>query len=227
VVRPDLNIDLGELPDEPEELYRLAHRVNVACGGHAGDEPSMRLACRRARAAGATLGAHPSFEDRANFGRLALAVEPADLRRSVARQCAALRTIGLEESVAIAHVKPHGALYHAANADPLLAAAVVEGALDVLGPVAIVGPPWGALSDAAGVRGLAFLREGFADRGYSEDGTLLPRGTPGALLSDPALATEQARRLAASKRFDTLCVHGDTPHAVEVARAVRAALEGA
>jgi UPF0271 protein len=215
-----LNIDVGELPDEPPELVAVAHRVNVACGGHAGDEATMAAVVARARAAGVLVGAHPSYEDRASFGRRALVVPLPELARQVEAQCARLRAVAGQ----VAHIKPHGALYHAAAADPGVAGAVIEGAVRALGPVAVMGPPAGALRDAAARRGLSYLREGFADRGLRPDGSLVPRGEPGALLTDPAACAAQAARLAAEGAFNTLCVHGDGPGALAVARAVRAVL---
>ncbi len=219
-----LNIDLGELPDEPVELYSLAHRVNVACGGHAGDAASMRLACRLARTSGARLGAHPSFEDRENFGRVAIEAPAAEIRDSVERQCRALREIAESEGVVVKHMKPHGALYHSAAREPALAVAVIDATLAALGRVEIVGPPDGGLRDAAERAGVVYVREGFADRRYLPDGRLAPRGQPGALIHDPLEAAAQARELARAGRVDTICVHGDTLHATLIARAVRVAL---
>lgn len=210
---PTLNVDLGELPDEPEELYRLAHVVNIACGGHAGDDASMARAVELARSAGATIAAHPSYPDRAGFGRVSMSLSPAELATAIRQQL--LRLSGVAGTITI--VKPHGALYHDLGRDPALAAAFVE-AVSVLGAPAIVGPPGSPLARC----GLPFLREGFADRGYAPDGSLLPRGTPGALIEDPQRAAAAARALA--HRVDTLCVHGDTPNAVAIARAVREAL---
>jgi UPF0271 protein len=223
-VTPSLNIDAGELPDEPPALVAAADRVNVACGGHAGDDDTMRTTLARAQAAGTRAGAHPSYPDRAGFGRVAMDVAPAALALEVEAQCARLAAHARALGVAIEHVKPHGALYHRAAADPAVADAVIDGAVAALGPVAVVGPPTGALRDAALRRGLPYLREGFADRGMTADGGLVPRGAPGALLHDPADAAAQARRLVASGAYDTVCVHGDSPNAVAVARAVRAAL---
>lgn len=218
---PALNVDLGELPAEPEALWALADLVSIACGGHAGDEATMRLALARCRRHGTAAGAHPSFVDRAGFGRVAQAVDAATLGLQIVAQLGALAEAAEAEGVALGHLKPHGALYHAADADPALAEAVVDATAAVLGPVRIVGPPGGALERAAARVGLPYWREGFADRGYGPDGRLLPRGTPGALL-DAEAAAAQAVRLADA--FDTLGVHGDSPGAVEVLRAVRAAL---
>lgn len=221
---PRLNIDLGELPDEPEALWTLAELANVACGGHAGDDDSMAAACLLAKRHGAMLGAHPSYEDRANFGRRSLVVSADELEDSVRRQCARLVAIAKQHGVEVQHVKPHGALYHDASRDPALARAVVAGARAAIGSPAIVGPPGSQLLEAAREAGLAAWVEGFADRGYRPDGTLVPRTEPGALLTVPEEAAAQARRLADSGRFDTLCIHSDTVGAVEIARAVREAL---
>lgn len=216
-----LNVDLGELPDEPEELWALATVANVACGGHAGDAASMRRACSQARARGVAVTAHPSYPDRAGFGRVAMAL-PADvLVAALAAQCAALLEAAAAEGVAVVGVKPHGALYHAVARNRAVAEAAVRGC-------AAVGGVW-MLPPAAVLAELVprVVVEGFADRGYLPDGGLVPRGQPGALLDDPAAAAAQALSLARSGRYQTLCVHGDTPGAVGVARAVRDALEGA
>ena len=221
-----LNIDLGELPGEDEELYRLAHVASIACGGHAGDEASMRLALERCARSGARAGVHPSYVDREGFGRRALDVTPEVLRAQVVEQCARLAAQAAALGVPLEYAKPHGALYHAANRDPALARAVVSAVARVLGGgVTVIGPPSGALREAAREAGLAHAREGFADRGTSPDGTLVPRGQPGAVITDPALAKENALRLARSGAFETVCIHGDTPGAVAVAREVRSALD--
>ncbi|MFN7145887.1 MAG: LamB/YcsF family protein, partial [Myxococcota bacterium] len=158
-MRPTLNIDVGELPDEPASLVALAERVNVACGGHAGDAVTMRSVLVRARAAGTEVGAHPSYEDRAGFGRVALDVPPERLAEQVRAQCGRLAAVARDLGVPVAHVKPHGALYHRAAADRMVAEAVLDGAEAALGPVAVIGPPAGVLRDAAARRGLPYLRE--------------------------------------------------------------------
>jgi UPF0271 protein len=221
-----LNIDLGELPGEDEQLYALAHVANIACGGHAGDDASMRRALELCARHGTRAGAHPSYEDREGFGRKALDVTPEVMRRQVAGQCARLARLAASQGVPVRYAKPHGALYHAANASPALARAVVEGVVEALGrSLTVIGPGTGALRDAALEAGLAYAREGFADRGTRPDGSLIPRGQPGAVLTDPARARENTLRLATSGGVDTLCVHGDTPGAVELAREVRAMLD--
>ncbi|WP_426749570.1 LamB/YcsF family protein [Myxococcus sp. Y35] len=221
-----LNIDLGELPGEDAQLYALAHIANIACGGHAGDDASMRHALELCERHGARAGAHPSYEDREGFGRRALDVAPEQLRAQVAGQCARLATLAAERHLPVQYAKPHGALYHAANAAPALARAVVDGVVAALGPgVTLIGPGTGALHEAARAAGLAYAREGFADRGTRPDGSLIPRGQPGAVLTDHALARANTVRLATGGGVDTVCVHGDTPGAVELAREVRATLD--
>ncbi len=220
-----LNVDLGELPDEPPELYACANVVNVACGGHAGDAESMRQAIDLCAAHGAKLGAHPSYPDRKGFGRMRVAIPPDELQRCLGEQCAHLQGFARAAGVAIAFVKPHGALYHVARTDEATAEAIVVGAQQVLGMVTIIGPPDGALARAAARAKLGYAREGFADRATREDGTLVPRSEPGALLLDPSVAAARARSLAAAGEVDTVCVHGDTPGAVAIAGAVRTALD--
>ena len=215
-----LNIDVGELRDEPAELYASAHLVNVACGGHAGDAGSMARAAWLARAWGAEVGAHPGYPDRAGFGRVSLPMSAEAVRAAVRAQCGALAAV----VGPVHHMKAHGALYHDADRDPSLAAAVVDGAVDALGPVYVLGPAHGHLAAAAAARGLPFLVEGFADRGVGPDDRLIPRGQPGALLTDPGLAAARAATLLREGRVGTIGVHGDTPGAVAIARAVRAVL---
>lgn len=225
-----LNIDLGELSDEPPELYAIADVANIACGGHAGDDNSMRRALALCDEHGALPGAHPSYPDRSGFGRRRMDLHPDDLAEIVGEQCARLATHADEAGLRLEFVKPHGALYHDVARDPEVAGAVVAGVERALGPgPTLIGPPTGAFAGAAAARGLAYAREGFADRARREVAPgrweLVPRDEPGALVTDPAFAQTQALELAASGAVDTICVHGDTPGAVAVARAVRHALE--
>lgn len=221
-MRPLLNIDAGEHDDEPEQLYALADALNVACGGHAGDADSMRRVLRACAQFGTRVGAHPSYPDRANFGRVTMAIVHADLALSVEAQCHSLAETAREVGVPIVHLKLHGALYHDANRSLALAQLCLEAATRALGDVAIVGPRHGALRDATQARGLAYLVEGFADRGTYEDGTLIPRDQPGALITDPHACATRAKELA--RKVDTLCVHGDTRDALAIAEAVANAL---
>lgn len=227
----ELNIDLGELPGEPAALYGLATTVNLACGGHAGDKASMARALSFAMARGTTVAAHPSYPDRLGFGRTTMALEPGAVADAVAAQCAVLQALARRPGFPVAQVKPHGALYHDAAGSQALAAAVIEGAARGLGiavaALTVTGPPRGALLDEARRRGARYAREGFADRAYRADGTLVPRSQGGALLTDPEACARQAMGLASSGTIETICVHGDSPGAVEIASRVRDALAGA
>jgi UPF0271 protein len=223
-----LNIDLGETEAESDELYAYAHVANVACGGHAGDARSMARAVALCREHGTRVGAHPSYPDREGFGRRRLAIAATAMREAVATQCAALAEAARAAGVRVELVKAHGALYHAARDDAELAEAILDGAARALGAgVTVIGPPDGALAEAAARHRLAYAREGFADRATRPDGTLVPRTEAGALIDDPRAAAERARELVRAGGVDTICVHGDTPGAVAIARAVRAALDGA
>ncbi|WOQ69335.1 5-oxoprolinase subunit PxpA [Microbacterium limosum] len=239
----DLNADLGETVDgvataDDAAMFEVVSSASIACGGHAGDDRSMADAARRARERGVAVGAHPSYPDRAGFGRRAVSLPPGELRASVAGQLAALRRAGAD----IRYVKPHGALYHAVTVDAGQADAVVAVVAElserVGSPLPILGLD-GAIARAAERAGLPFVREAFLDRGYRPDGTLVPRGQRGDLLHDSALVARRAVRLALDGVVEaedggevvagaaSLCLHGDTPAAVEMARAVRAALDAA
>lgn len=220
-----MNLDAGEHDDEPEALWALFDVLNIACGGHAGDAASMDRVVRWCVASGQSIGAHPSYPDRPGFGRRTMAIEPAALAQAVAEQCAALAAIAGGHGRTVEYVKPHGALYHDAARSEVLAGAVVGASAQALGDaVVVVGPPAGALRDAATARGLRYASEGFADRRMRDDGSLVPRTEPGALITDPDAAAAQARLLAA--RFDTICCHADTPGALAIAGAVHKALRG-
>ena len=226
----DLSADLGEGAAGEEEVWPLITSANVACGGHVGDEASMRDAVRRAREHGVRLGAHPSYPDRANFGRKSMAMEPAALRDTLREQIGALRAIAGE----LHHVKPHGTLYNDAHRDRALAEVVVE-ALDGL---AIVCSDTSQMAAAARAAGTPVIREAFADRCYEADGSLVSRSLAGSLLTiDEAAA--QASLLASEGvvvardgsririAFETICIHADMEGAVERLRAVRRALGAA
>lgn len=231
----DLNADLGEGGSHDAELMALASSVNIACGGHAGDEETMEDAVEQALAAGVSIGAHPGYEDRQHSGRRPMDLEPAAVADLVSRQVGRLAEI----AAGIHHVKPHGALYHQADRDPALAAAVVEGVKRIVPDCVLYVPPGGALAAAGEAAGLAVWTEGFVDRRYQENGALVPRGEPGAVIEDVDEAVGQALRIACEQRVKTvagtwiplpartLCVHGDSPRAVVLLDAVRRALESA
>lgn len=217
-MRPLLNIDAGEYEHEPDELYAVADALNIACGGHAGDALSMRRVLRACALHHTRAGAHPSYPDRAHFGRRTLDITEADLAHSIASQCTALVEAAREVGTPIVHLKLHGALYHDANHSESLAKLCLD-ASHALGRVVIVGPAQGAWRDEAEARGLDYLVEGFADRGVRDDGTLIPRDQPGALITDPLRCASRAQELA-QQGIGTLCVHGDTENALAIARAV-------
>ncbi len=211
-----MNLDAGEREDESPELWQLFDIVAIACGGHAGDDASMARVIQACHAQ--TLAAHPSYPDRPGFGRKTIAIAPDALATAVEQQCAALARVAARYGRRIEWVKPHGALYHDVTHDLALAEAVVRGAHAALGEVGFI---------ARAPLGARYLREGFADRAMRPDGTLVPRGEPGALIMDPAAAAAQALRLALGGEVDTICIHGDTPNAIAIARAVRASLNEA
>jgi UPF0271 protein len=223
-VKALLNIDAGEHEDEPLELYELADLVHVACGGHAGDDASMDRVVRACVRTGTRIGAHPSYADREGFGRRSLPTTTDALASDVREQIARLRKVANAFGATLTSVKLHGALYHDANASSDIAGACLRAIADELGAAAVVGPARGALATAAARDGRPYLREAFADRGTRADGTLVPRGEPGALIDDPRIAAGRARDLAASDDVDTICIHSDTPGALAIARAVRDAL---
>lgn len=220
-----LNLDAGEYDSEPEELWALADVLSIACGGHSGDERSMaRVVAFCAARQHPRVGAHPSYPDRDGFGRRTIDIEPEQLRTSIAQQCAALAVVAAAHGQRVEFVKPHGALYHDAAKDLSIAAAILLGAREALGPrITVIGPPRGVLHDVSDQLDFTYLREGFADRATRPDGSLVPRGEPGALITDPAAAATRARALA--DQVDTICVHADTPGALAIARAVRDALD--
>lgn len=235
----DLNADLGEGGLRDAELIALVSSANIACGGHAGDESSMRAAIETAVEAGVAIGAHPGYEDPANFGRKARSLEGSAVADLISRQVERLLGFAREAGTEVHHVKPHGALYLQANRDPSIAAAVVTGVKRVLPGCALYVPASGALAAAGNAGGFRIKGEGFVDRRYGEDGELLPRDQAGAVITDLATAVAQALQIACEQRVSsitgrliplptsTLCVHGDGANALTLLREVRFALESA
>jgi UPF0271 protein len=229
----DLNCDLGEGGAHDAALMPLVTSVNIACGAHAGDAATMRATVALAQRHGTAIGAHPGFADRENFGRLELRLSPDEITRLVRGQVEALRALA-----PLRHVKPHGALYNLAAREPAVARAVAEAVRDTDATLVLVGLAGSASLAAGRAAGLRVAGEFFADRGYAPDGVLAPRGTPAALLS-PEAAVAQVLRWAETGKVratdgtdiaigaETVCVHGDGPHALELARALRAALTSA
>jgi UPF0271 protein len=240
----DLNADLGEgfgvwrLGDD-DALLGIVTSANVACGFHAGDPSTMARVCTRAAEGGVAVGAQVSYRDLAGFGRRFIDMDPAELIDDVLYQLAALDGIARVSGTRVSYVKPHGALYNAVVEHPEQAAALVDAGAAYDERLPVLGLPGSALLRAAESVGLRTVREGFADRGYTAAGTLVPRREAGALLHEPAEVAERAVRMAVDGEVvavdgtrvpvevDSVCVHGDTPGAVELARAVRTALESA
>lgn len=215
----DLNADLGEgIADHLDlDLLDLITSANVACGGHAGDEATMTKTVREAKARGVRVGAHPSYPDRENFGRRSLPMGIEAIAVSVEDQVRTLMKIAEEEESPVIYIKPHGALYHDASLDSELASVVLSVAKQMgLRTMLLAGSP---MAD----REPSIIREGFLDRGYMPDGSLLPRGESGALLTDPEEVRQQALLIAPT--VDSLCIHSDTPNAVTLLKHAVGALE--
>ena len=238
----DINCDMGEIPrllkdNVYSDLMDHVTSINLACGGHAGDLSMMRELIRIAKRKNVRIGAHPSYPDRENFGRLVLEMDSEELLRSICDQVRSLIKIAEEESVSISHIKPHGALYDQAAKDAHLAR-VIGSAVDRVEPdLDII-----CLSGSSMVRiledmGLKVVQEAFADRTYERDGGLRDRRSDRALITDPQKAADQARSIIEDKKiitFDgseisvqaqTLCVHSDTPNAIAIAQEVRMVLQ--
>jgi 5-oxoprolinase (ATP-hydrolysing) subunit A len=224
ISRIDLNADLGEGVTDDPGLLAVVTSANVACGYHAGDAATMTAVCRVAARRGVVVGAQVSYDDRENFGRRALDVEPSVLRDQVLDQVSVLDRIAGEAGTRVAYVKPHGALYNRVVDDAEQARAVLDGS----GDLPVLGLPGSVILDLAGRSGRRVWREGFPDRGYTEPpfgGRLLPRDQEGALVGDAEEVARRAVDMARSGHVDSVCVHGDSPGAVATARAVREALE--
>jgi UPF0271 protein len=236
----DLSCDLGEAAGEEQQaiedsLWPLITSANVACGAHAGNEATMRHAIERARDHGVRLGAHPSYPDRANFGRLTMKIPPRDLRRSLLEQMTTLR----EMAGTMTHVKPHGALYNDAHHDADLARIVIDAIGEVDPGLAIVASADSWLFRAATEANLGTVAEAFGDRRYCADGSLVPRSRPDALLLDVDEAADQALSLSANGTVNsddgrtirivsrTICIHGDMERSVERLQRIRERLSAA
>ncbi|MGW1562158.1 LamB/YcsF family protein [Streptomyces sp. NPDC002144] len=238
----DLNADLGEgfgrwrLTDD-ERLLSVVTSANVACGFHAGDAATMRRVCELAAERGVRIGAQVSYRDLAGFGRRAMDVPPEELTAEVAYQIGALEVFARAAGTRVSYVKPHGALYNRVVHDEEQAGAVVDGVRLADPSLPVLGLPGSRLLEYAGKAGLPAVTEAFADRAYTAEGTLVPRGRDGAVVTDPEAVVERSVGLArdgavtshSGTRVDvrarSLCVHGDTPGAVELARLVRQRLQ--
>lgn len=235
-------MDLGEgfgrwsLVDDVA-LLDLVSSANVACGFHAGDPSLLRRVCEAAAARGVAVGAHVAYRDLVGFGRRYVAASRTELRDDVVYQVGALDACARAAGTRVAYVKPHGALYNRIVHDEVHAAAVVDAVVDLGATLPLMGLPGSAVLRLAADLGVRKLTEAFGDRGYRPDGTLVPRGRPGAVISDPTLVAARVVRLATDgvvdasdgspvrAAVDSVCVHSDTPGALDVLRAVRTALD--
>jgi len=244
MTRIDLNCDMGELPEAiadgtQEALMRSITSINIACGGHAGDEHTMRTTIEQALRWKLAIGAHPGYPDRANFGRLDLAMPPNEIAASVFEQVQALAEVAASCDVRLTHVKPHGALYNQAVLNRELAEAIGKGVAQWSHNVVLVGLAGSPMLDVFREFGFTVAAEAFADRRYEPDGTLRSRKFEDALIRNPEEAAWQALGIAergvviASDGSEvpvdaqTLCIHGDTPSATKIAAAVAQTLREA
>ena len=243
-MRIDLNADVGEsfgawtLGDDAAVLD-VVTSANVACGFHAGDPLTLRTTCRYAAQRGVVVGAQVGYRDLAGFGRRFVDVAPDDLAADVLYQLGALEAMARVAGTRVAYVKPHGALYNAVVHHEAQAAAVVAAVVAYDATLPVLGLPGSVLLDAAAGAGLPCVPEAFADRAYTRDGRLVPRTEPGAVLHEPDAVAERVLRLVrdgvvrsvdghdVEVEASSVCIHGDTPGAVVMARRVRAALEAA
>jgi UPF0271 protein len=242
--RIDLNCDMGELPEAiadgtQESLMPFLTSVNIACGGHAGDAQTMKTTIAQALRWRLALGAHPSYPDRANFGRLELDLPPEIIADSVFEQVRALAQVATDLGASLTHVKPHGALYNQSARNRVLAKAIANGVARWSRNVILVGLAGSLMLDVFRECGLPVVAEAFADRRYQPDGTLRPRKFADALISDPAEAGQQALQIVEKRTVvacdgieiavdaQTICTHGDGPNAPQIAAAVAQTLRQA
>jgi len=244
----DLNADLGEADNaewvvSEREMLRYISSANIACGGHAGTEKSMRDMARGAKANGVVIGAHPAYPDKANFGRRSLTlgedISALKLKAAMTKQIIRLAEIAAEEGTFISYVKPHGALYNDAVSDPEKADLIAEVIAAIDPSLLFMGGPNSEMGKAAKRQNLTFIAEGFIDRRYTDDGHLQSRAIDGAVIKDQNARLAQARQLVTSQTVKTasgktitipaktLCLHGDSAGAVETARLARDAIEAA
>lgn len=233
----DINCDMGEVPEHiadgtQESLMGSVTSVNIACGGHAGDETTMRKTIEQALRWKLTIGAHPGYPDRANFGRVDMNLSPTEIEATVYQQVQALATIAASLGTVVAHVKAHGQLYNQAANNQAQAGAIANGVARFSKHLILIGLAGSSMLDVFKEQGFSVAAEAFADRVYEPDGTLRSRRFEDALIRDPAKAAEQALRIAQRGEVvasngaviqvaaQTICIHGDTPGAPRVAMAV-------
>ncbi|RZU47180.1 UPF0271 protein [Fluviicoccus keumensis] len=237
----DLNADVGELPEDVNvdaELMSWITSCNIACGAHAGSEAQMRRTVRLAKQHCVQIGAHPGYADRENMGRVAQQLEDSALRQLILDQVGLLGRICVEEGAVLVHVKTHGALYNQSARDPHMARVISAAIREISPELVVVGLAGSEHVRAAREHGLRVVEEVFADRRYEADGSLTPRTHPQALITDEQEALQQVLGLAKEGRVrarqggwidvkaDTVCLHGDGPHAVAFSRLLSASLAG-
>lgn len=242
----DLNSDLGEgygpwRMGDDAAILDLVTSANVACGGHASDPDTMYRTLRLAVERGVVVGAHPGYADPLGFGRRVIPMTPDEIARMVAAQVGALLGVADLAGARVAYVKPHGALANLAASDTEVAGAIARAIAALRDDLAVLAISGTQLEQAARTAGLEVYSEVFADRGYLPSGQLVPRGQPGALISDPGAATARLLALLDSGKMPvaeegaapiplaahSICVHGDSPHAIAMAREIRAGLHAA
>jgi 5-oxoprolinase (ATP-hydrolysing) subunit A len=229
----DLNCDMGENVGKDEDIMPYITSANIACGFHAGDEISMRTTVRLAEQYGIAAGAHPSWKDREGFGRREMSLPSDEIEVLIRYQINSLATIAKSERVELRHVKPHGALYNQAAKDEILAIAIAKAVKGFSSELILVGLAGSKLIEAGIIVGLRVANEGFPDRNYNPDGTLVSRKQSNAIIETPKDVALHAVELAQNGidfagqrvRVDTLCLHGDHPRAAQNAKLVRGALE--
>ena len=240
----DLNCDAGEsfgdwTMGDDAAMFALVSSVNIACGGHAGDRRSMTRSITLAAEHGLGIGAHPSYEDKLNFGRQPVSMSPREIESMVAYQVGGLAAIAATQGLTLGHVKAHGALANHAAADREAADAIARATRAVSADLVLLAIAATELQRAGERAGLRTVAEGYADRSYTDTGQLTPRSQPGALIHDPRVAARHCVEMARGDglpmaggghfpcQVQSICVHGDTPGAVEITRACRQALEAA
>jgi UPF0271 protein len=235
----DLNSDLGEGAGSDDRVIPHVTSANIACGAHAGDLATMRRTIALAMRHGVAIGAHPGYRDPASFGRVPIDLPRAALFSDLVTQVEALQAAADEAGARVTHVKAHGALYNRGERDPEVSGVIADAIRTVGADLVVFAPPGSAMEAAARAIGLRVSREGFADRAYEPDGTLRSRRLPNSVHTDASVAAAQAVSLARDGgvnasdgtflrlEVDTICVHGDTPNAAVIARAVREALDRA
>lgn len=233
----DLNADLGEGGQHDDALLDLVSSANIACGWHAGGADIMRASVSAAVARGVAIGAHPSFNDPANFGRTEMDLPPNAVYAAVLYQLGALSAFAKAAGSRVVHLKPHGAMYNQAARDVAMADAIAAAVRDFDPSIAVFGLANAALIAAAHRAGLVAIEEAFADRGYRADGSLVPRSQPGALLDDEDVVLARTIAMVRERKVQsvdgqwvplnaqTVCLHGDGPHALAFARRIRARLD--